>query len=80
MATHIYSHKDKGSAALSRATEFDMTNCLEEKFHYFNQAVAMNSIAANSASLEVPHEGAMCDLMWSDPEDLGQSGHSMAYQ
>ena len=53
-----------------------MTNCLEKEFHYFNQAVTMNSIAANAASLEVPHEGAMCDLMWSDPEDLGQSGHS----
>ena len=50
-----------------------MTSCLEEKFHRFNQAITMNAIAANAAS-EVPHEGAMCDLMWSDPEDLGQRG------
>ena len=20
--------------------------------------------------LEVPHDGAMCDLLWSDPEDI----------
>jgi serine/threonine-protein phosphatase 4 catalytic subunit len=25
---------------------------------------------------EVPHDGAMCDLMWSDPEDI--SGWSMS--
>eukprot|EP01017_Pseudomicrothorax_dubius_P046338 TRINITY_DN8146_c0_g1_i2.p1 TRINITY_DN8146_c0_g1~~TRINITY_DN8146_c0_g1_i2.p1 ORF type:complete len:247 (+),score=69.17 TRINITY_DN8146_c0_g1_i2:289-1029(+) len=25
---------------------------------------------------EVPHEGAMCDLMWSDPEEIEGWGHS----
>lgn len=32
---------------------------------------------------EVPHEGAMCDLMWSDPEDIsgwGLSPRGAGYQ
>lgn len=32
---------------------------------------------------EVPHEGAMCDLMWSDPEEIdgwGLSPRGAGYQ
>ncbi len=28
---------------------------------------------------EVPHDGAMCDLMWSDPEDIESWGVSPRY-
>lgn len=35
----------------------------------------MLQIRAISRKLEVPHEGPMCDLLWSDPED-GTQGWS----
>jgi serine/threonine-protein phosphatase 4 catalytic subunit len=31
---------------------------------------SLNQIRAIDRKQEVPHDGAMCDLMWSDPEDL----------
>jgi Calcineurin-like phosphoesterase len=30
----------------------------------------LNQIRVINRKQEVPHEGAMCDLMWSDPEDV----------
>lgn len=39
-------------------------------------------IRAIDRKQEVPHDGAMCDLLWSDPEDIegwGQSPRGAGY-
>ena len=32
--------------------------------------ITFDEIRAIERKYEVPHEGAMCDLMWSDPDDI----------
>lgn len=36
----------------------------------------MDEIKTIDRKQEVPHDGAMCDLMWSDPEEI--NGWSMS--
>ena len=36
----------------------------------------MDELRAIDRKQEVPHDGAMCDIMWSDPEDLTGWHHS----
>jgi len=37
---------------------------------------SLDQIRAIDRKMEVPHEGAMCDLLWSDPEDIDGWGLS----
>jgi len=36
----------------------------------------MSQICVATSVPQVPHDGAMCDLMWSDPEDIDGWGLS----
>ena len=38
--------------------------------------VSLDQVKGISRQLEVPHEGPMCDLLWSDPDDIAGWGIS----
>lgn len=48
---------------------FHLISRLSTKFEP-SKEIKVNDVDYVSHLLEIPHEGAFCDLMWSDPEEI----------